>query len=161
MFEAPEEQVPDSKVGIWIGVAVVAVIAIGLFWYVSRKPSADTSSSAVSTASMGGAASGSASGADPAKDLRVVSVTMQKDTSGTTAQWLVDIKNDSHVYTYSNIGYETTYLGAGQNVLTVNHGTMNLTIPPGEDQSTQFNDVLYPDGTSIYRLKVTGANSSQ
>jgi hypothetical protein len=161
MFEAPEQQVPDSKVGIWIGVAVVAVIAAGLFWYVSRKPSANASSGAVSTASMGGAASASAPGADPAKDLRVVSVTMQKDASGTTAQWLVDIKNDSHVYTYSNIGYETTYLGASQNVLTVNHGTMNLTIAPGEDQSTQFRDVLYPDGTSIYRLKVTGANSSQ
>jgi hypothetical protein len=161
MFEAPEQQVPDSKVGIWIGVVVVAIIAAGLFWYVSRKPGANASSSAVSTASMGTAASTSAPGADPAKDLRVVSVTMQKDPSGTTAQWLVDIKNDSHVYTYSNIGYETTYLGANQNVLTVNHGTMNLTIPPGEDQSTQFNDVLYPDGTSIYRLKVTGANSSQ
>jgi hypothetical protein len=161
MFEAPEQQVPDSKLGIWIGVAVVAIIAAGLFWYVSRKPSANASSSAVSTASMGGAASTSAPGADPAKDLRVVSVTMQKDPSGTTAQWLVDIKNDSRVYTYSNIGYETTYLGASQNVLTVNHGTMNVTIQPGEDQSTQFNDVLYPDGTSIYRLKVTSANSSQ
>lgn len=160
MFEAPEQQVPDSKLGIWIGVVVVAIVAGGLFWYVSRKPST-SASSAVSTASMGGAASASAPGADPAKDLRVVSVTMQKDPSGTTAQWLVDIKNDSRVYTYSNIGYETTYLGASQNVLTVNHGTMNLTIPPGEDQSTQFRDVLYPDGTSIYRLKVTGANSSQ
>lgn len=159
MFEAPEDQVPDSKVGIWIGVAIVVVIAVGLFYYVSRKPSTNASSAGVSTASMGGATS--AAGADAAKDLRVVSVTMQKDASGNTAQWLVDIKNESHVYTYSNIGYETTYLGAGQNVLTVNHGTMNLTIAPGEDQSTQFRDVLYPDGTSIYRLKVTGANSSQ
>lgn len=159
MFEAPEKQVPDSKVGVWIGVAIVVVIAVGLFWYVSRKPSATASNSAVSTASMGAAAS--APGADPAKDLRVVSVTMQKDPSGTTAQWLVDIKNDSRVYTYSNIAYETTYMGSSQNVLTVNHGTINLTVPPGQDQSTQFNDVLYPDGTSIYRLKVTGANSSQ
>jgi hypothetical protein len=161
MFETPQEQVPDNKVGIWIGVAIVVVIAVALFVYVSKKPNS-SASSAVSTASMGGAASNaSAAGADPAKDLRVVSVTMQKDASGTTAQWLVDIKNDSHVYTYSNIGYETTYLGASQNILTVNHGTMNLTIAPGEDQSTQFRDVLYPDGTSIYRLKVTGANSSQ
>ncbi len=155
MFESPQEQVPDNKVGVWIGVAIVVVIAVGLFYYVSRKPK---STAPVSTASMGGAG---APGADPTKDLRVVSVTMQKDDSGTTAEWLVDIKNDSPTYTYSNIGYETTYLGASQNVLSVNHGTINLTIPPGEDQSTQFRDVLYPDGTSIYRLKVTGASSSQ
>ena len=161
MFEAPEEQVPDSKVGIWIGVAIVAVIAAGFFWYVSRKPSANAPNAAVSAASMGGAANASAPGADATRDLHVVSVTMQKDATGTTAQWLVDIKNDSQVYTYSKIAYETTYLGANQNVLSVNHGTINLTVPPGQDQSTQFNDVLYPDGTSIYRLKVTGANSSQ
>lgn len=157
MFESPQEQVPDSKVGVWIGVAIVAAIAVGLYFYVSKRPSASSPAS-VSAASVGGK---SAPGADPAKDLRVVSVTMQKDPSGTTAQWLVDIKNDSPVYTYSNIAYETTYLGAGENVLTVNHGTLNLTIQPGEDQSTQFRDVLYPDGTQVYRLKVTGASSSQ
>lgn len=162
MFEAPEQQVPDSKVGIWIGVAIVAVIAGGFFWYVSRKPTANAPSGVVSTASMGGGGANAAAGAaDPAKDLRVVSVTMQKDGTGTTAQWLVDIKNDSRVFTYSNIGYETTYIGANNSVLAKNHGNINLTIQPGEDQSTQFNDVLYPEGTSVYRLKVTGANSSQ
>ncbi len=158
MFESPQEQVPDSKVGVWIGVAIVVVIAVALFFYVSRKPKSSGPGAVVSTASMGGAA---APGANPTKDLRVVSVTMQKDGTGTTAEWLVDIKNDSPTYTYSNIGYETTYIGASENVLAVNHGNINLTIPPGQDQSTQFNDVLYPAGTSIYRLKVTGASSSQ
>lgn len=160
MFESPQEQVPDNKAGIWIGVAIVIVIAVALFFYVSRKPS--SVSTATSAAPAGAAAAnGTAPGADPMKDLRVVSVTMQKDYTGTTAQWLVDIKNDSPTYTYSGIGYETTYLGANDNVLLVNHGKLNLTIPPGEDQSTQFRDALYPDGTSVYKLKVTGANSSQ
>lgn len=160
MFESPQEQVPDSKVGVWIGVAIVVVIAVGLFYYVSRKP--HTANSAVSTASMGGVSpGGTLAGADPTKDLRVVSVTMQKDYTGTTAQWLVDIKNDSPTYTYSNIGYETTYIGAAGNVLLVNHGKINLTVGPGEDQNTQFRDALYPDGTSIYRIKLTGAAASQ
>lgn len=159
MFESPQEQVPDSKVGIWIGVAIVAVIAIALFVYVSRKPARNAPAGAVSTASMGGASS--VPGADPAKDLRFVTVKMAKDYTGTTAQWLVDLKNDSPTYTYSNIAYQTTYIGANDNVLLVNHGKMNLTLGPGEDQSTQFRDALYPDGTSIYRIIVTGASSSR
>jgi hypothetical protein len=159
MFESPQEQVPDNKVGIWIGVAVVVVIAAALFYYVSRKPSSATS--AASTSGTSTAASSTAPGADPAKDLRVVSVQMQKDYTGTTAQWLVDIRNDSQTYTYSNIGYETTYIGAAGNVLLVNHGKINVTLGPGEDQNTQFRDALYPDGTSVYRIKLTGANSSE
>ncbi|MDE3110666.1 MAG: hypothetical protein KGL02_12080, partial [Acidobacteriota bacterium] len=146
--------------GVWIGVASVVVIAIAFFVYVSRKPGSATSP--VSTASMGSAATnGAVPGADAGKDLRVVSVTMQKDYTGTTAQWLVDIKNDSRTYTYSNIGYETTYIGAAGNVLLVNHGKINLSLGPGEDQNTQFRDALYPDGTSIYRIKLTGASASQ
>jgi hypothetical protein len=159
MFESPQEQVPDNKVGIWIGVAVVVVIAAALFYYVSRKPSSATS--AASTSGTTTAASSTAPGADPTKDLRVVSVQMQKDYTGTTAQWLVDIRNDSQTYTYSNIGYETTYIGAAGNVLLVNHGKINVTLGPGEDQNTQFRDALYPDGTSVYRIKLTGANSSE
>lgn len=160
MFESPQEQVPDNKVGVWIGVAIVVIIAVAFFVYVSRKPGSATS--AVSTASMGSAATnGSVAGANASKDLRVVSVTMQKDYTGTTAQWLVDIKNDSQTYTYSNIGYETTYIGAAGNVILVNHGKINLSLGPGEDQNTQFRDALYPDGTSIYRIKLTGASASQ
>ncbi|MGH9716887.1 MAG: hypothetical protein ACRD4R_09210 [Candidatus Acidiferrales bacterium] len=159
MFETPQEQVPDSKVGIWIGAAIVAVIAIALLVYVSRKPTKDSPGGAVSTASMASATS--VPGADPAKDLRVVSVTMDKDYTGTTAQWLVDLKNDSPTFTYSNIAYQTTYIGANDSVLLVNHGKMNLTLAPGDDQSTQFRDALYPDGTSIYKLNITGASSSR
>ncbi len=160
MFESPEEQVPDNKVGLWIGVAIVVVIAVGLFYYVSRKPS-NASSAASTPAASTAAVNGTAPGADPTRDLRVISVQMQKDYTGTTAQWLVDIRNDSQTYTYSNIGYETTYLGANGNVLLVNHGKINVTLGPGEDQNTQFRDALYPDGTSIYRIKLTGANSSE
>lgn len=159
MFESPQEQVPNSKAGIWIGVAIVVIIAVALFIYVSRRPGQSASGPAVSTASMGGA--GSAVAGDPMKDLRVVSVTMDKDYTGTTAQWLVDVKNDSPTYTYSNIAYQTTYLGAGNNVLLVNHGKLNITVAPGEDQSAQFRDALYPDGTAIYKINITGASASR
>lgn len=158
MFETPEEQVPDSKVGIWIGVAIVAVIAIAFFLYVSRKPTKNSPTGVVSTASMGGASSAKG---DPTKDLRFVDTKMAKDYTGTTAQWLVDLKNDSPTYTYSNIAYVTTYIGANDTVLLVNHGKMNLTLGPGEDQSTQFRDALYPPGTSIYKINITGATSSR
>lgn len=159
MFESPQQQVPNSKTGIWIGVAIVAVIAIGFFVYVSRKPTPNAPAGMVSTASAGG--SSSVAKADPEKDLRVVSVTMGKDYTGTTAQWLVDLRNESPTYTYSNIAYQTTYIGAGNNVLLVNHGTMNLTLAPGDDQSTQFRDALYPDGTTIYKINITGATASK
>jgi hypothetical protein len=158
MFETPQEQVPDSKVGIWIGVAIVAVIAIAFFVYVSRKPAKSSPAGAVSMASMGGASSAQG---DPTKDLWFVDAKMAKDYTGTTAQWLVDLKNDSTTYTYSNIAYETTYIGANDTVLLVNHGKFNLTLGPGEDQSTQFRDALYPAGTAIYRINITGATSSR
>jgi hypothetical protein len=157
MFESPQEQVPDSKVGIWIGVAIVAVIAGAFFFYVSRK-STGNSAQTVAAASSAGTAVGPS---DAAKDLRVISVTMDKDASGTTAQWLVDIKNESPVYTYSNIAYQTTYIGADNSVLLVNHGKLNLTLNPGDDQSTQFRDALYPDGTAIYKINITGASASK
>lgn len=159
MFESPEEQVPDSKVGIWIGVAIVAVIAIAFFLYVSRKPAKSAPDGAVSAASMGSGSS--VAGANPKSDLHFVDTKMQKDYTGTTAQWLVDLRNDSPTYTYSNIAYETTYIDANSNVLLVNHGTLNLTLAPGEDQSTQFRDALYPVGTSIYKINITGATASR
>jgi hypothetical protein len=159
MFETPQEQVPDSKVGIWIGVAIVAVVAIAFFVYVSRKPTKGAPDGAVSAASMGGASS--VAGADPKTDLHFVDMKMQKDYTGTTAQWLVDLRNDSRTYTYSNITYETMYIDASNNVLLVNHGKLNMTLAPGDDQSTQFRDALYPPGTSIYKINITGATSSK
>jgi hypothetical protein len=158
MFESPQEQVPDSKVGIWIGVAIVAIIAAGFFYYVSRKSTANSAAQTVAAASSPGTTT---AGADPVKDLHVESVTMDKDASGTTAQWLVDVKNESPVYTYSNIAYQTTYIGADNSVLLVNHGKLNLTLNPGDDQSTQFRDALYPDGTAIYKINITGASASK
>lgn len=155
MFESPQEQVPDNKVGIWIGVAVVVVIAVALYFYVSRKPSQ------VAPVAASASAGASVPGADPVKDIRVVSVKMQKDYTGTTAQWLVDLKNQSRTYTYSNIAYKTTYIGAGDNVLAENHGKLNLTLTPGDEESTQFRDALYPDGTNIYKINITGASSSR
>jgi len=99
--------------------------------------------------------------ADPVHDLRVVSAKMDKDFSGTTAMWSVDIKNSSAELTYSNIAYETTYIGAENRVLLVNQGKIPITIGPGDDQSAQFRDTLYPSGTIWFKIRVMGATAAK
>lgn len=158
MFEAPEQQVPRSKAGLWVGVAIIVAVAIGAFVYVN---SGGGKKASVPSAAATTAPAAAAGPADPVKDLRIVSASMDKDYTGTTAQWLVDVRNESAAYTYSNIAYETTYAGADNSILLTNHGTIKLTLGPGEDQSTQFRDALYPAGTSWYRIRITGATSSK
>ena len=100
------------------------------------------------------------SNADAVKDLRVVSRKMAKDYSG-AAGWSVELRNLSQVYSYSNIQYETTYVGADSTLLATNHGTIpSLTLDPGESQSGQFREAL-PSGTALYTLKITGATASK
>lgn len=98
--------------------------------------------------------------ADPVHDLRIVSAKMDKDVTGTTAMWLVELRNQSQTYTYSNISYETTYAGADNTILLQNKGQMTLTVAPGEDQSTQVRDALYPTGTAWYKFKVVDAKAT-
>ena len=86
---------------------------------------------------------------------------MEKDYTGTTANWSLDIKNDSKTLSYSNIGYETTYIDAGGHVLVVNKGTIpSVSVGPGEEQTVQFRDTLYPEGTAIYQCKITDASAA-
>ncbi len=159
MFEAPEkEPLPESKAGLWIGVGVVVAIAIGLYFYFNSQSASSTSPAAANTAAASAAAAGPS---DPAKDLRIVSATMDKDYTGTVAQWLVDIRNESQAYSYKDITYETTYSGANNSVLLVNQGKLNLALGPGEEQSTQFRDALYPAGTAVYRIRITGATATK
>jgi hypothetical protein len=65
------------------------------------------------------------------------------------------------VYTYSNIGYQTNYFGGDNSALVQNKGNISLSLAPGDEQSTQFRDVLYPDNTSWYRFTVVGADASK
>jgi len=152
MFETPEEVKQKEPRGFWIGiVVVVAVVAVGAYFFVRSRDNANRQASAASTPA---AVKGSA---DPVHDLKIQRATMNKDRNGTMAVWLVTIKNKSQVYSYSKIAYETTYVGADNNAILINKGTIPATIGPGEQNNAEINDALYPAGTSWYKIRITGA----
>ncbi len=155
MFEAQKEQ-KSGNAGMLIGIVVILIVAGALAWYVmGPKGSAKTANTAAP------AAGAPAPAADPVHDLRVVSVKMDKDPTGTVAVWAVDLRNMSQTYAYKDIAYQTTYLGADNSVITQNTGKINLSLDPGDEQTTQFRDLLYPSGTAIFKFVVTGASSSK
>jgi hypothetical protein len=160
MFEATQEQdQQSSKTGVLIGVLVaLALVGFGIFAYMDSRSGASGSQTVATAAAIPSAA---IKGANPTKDLRVSSPKMEKDYTGTTANWSLDIKNNSKTLTYSNIGYETTYIDAGGHVLVVNKGTIpSVSVGPGEEQTVQFRDTLYPEGTAIYQCKITDASAA-
>jgi hypothetical protein len=150
MFEAPQPQVQGSRTGLWIGVGIVVVlaVAVGTLVYMNSKGSAKGPAPAATPASAK---------ADPVHDLQVVTAKMDKDLTGTMAMWTVEIKNGSLDFTYNNIGYETTYVGADNKVLLVNQGKIPDSIGPREDHSAQFRDALYPSGVAWFKIRITGA----
>jgi hypothetical protein len=154
MFEATQEQKQSSTNRILVTVLVViaAAAVAGVLYMTSKsgsKPTAPVTASAAAPAAAGKA--------DPVHDLKILSARMEKDRSGTTAVWLVDIDNKSKAYTYSSIQYETTYVGADNAALLVNKGTIPFNLGPGEERNTQIRDVLYPAGTAWYKFRITGA----
>lgn len=159
MFEATQEDAQQrSKAGLLIGaLVVIALVGFGVFAYMDSRGGSKAASSTEATSARPAA---SVAGADPVKDLRVLSATMQKDYTG-TASWSLDIRNESHNFTYSGITYQTSYVGANNNVLGSNKGTIpRLSLGPGEEQSVQFADAQFPDGTSWYKVVITGASAS-
>lgn len=155
MFETPETKGEQSGTGKWVGIAVVIAIIIGAgVFFMGRKDGAQNATPAASTAAPAQVTS------DAAKDLRVVSRKMDKDSSG-AAVWSVELRNLSQVYSYSNIQYETSYVGADSTLLANNHGVIpSLTLDPGESQSAQFREAL-PGGTALYTLKITAATATK
>jgi uncharacterized protein YpmB len=153
MFETPEEVKQKEPKGFWIGVVVVViVVAVGAYFFMMSRDQAKKQASAAARASA------SVKGdADPVRDLKIQRATMSKDRTGTMAVWLVTIANKSQVYSYSKVQYETTYVGADNNAILVNKGTIPATIGPGEQNSSEINDALYPAGTSWYKIRITGA----
>lgn len=137
-----------------VGIVVVLVV-VGFAVYLHFNGGAATPATAPART-----ASATTEKADPVHDLRVVSAKMDKDLTGTTAMWLVELRNQSQAYTYSKISYETTYAGADNTILLQNKGEMTLTIGPGEDQSTQVRDALYPTGTAWYKFKIVDAKAT-
>jgi hypothetical protein len=159
MFETPETKGEQSGMGMWVGILVVVALVVGgIVFYMGRK---DGSPNAAPAAAASSSATPQAV-ADPLKDLRVVSKKMDKDYTGTTAMWSVELRNLSPVFTYSAITYETTYVAADNSVLATNHGTIpSLSLEPGESQSAQFRDALFPSGTALYSIKITGATAGR
>jgi hypothetical protein len=156
MFEVPEEKEEANRAALWIGIAVVLVLAVvGVLAYVNSNGGAKSAALAATPAVPAAVAN-----ADAVHDLRVISAKMDKDYTGTTAVWSVDIKNDSQNYTYSNVTYETNYAGADNSILATNRGQITISIDPGEDQTADFQDALYPEGTAWYKIKITGATAT-
>jgi hypothetical protein len=156
MFETPKEIKPEASKGLWIGivVAVAVVVLGGSAYFIVGSRGKLNQSTATRTAKT------PSKPADPEHDLRLQSATMTKDRTGTTAVWLVTIENKSADYTYSNIAYETTYVGANNAVILVNKGTLKKTLAPGDEENSEINDVLYPNGTAWYKFRITGASAS-
>lgn len=158
MFDALQEEKQDSTTKMWIGIfVIVAVAALGALYYAMTKGTTKGPAPAVATAAAGQAPRGDA---DPIHDLKVQRVTMQKDPSGSTAVWSVTIENRSAGYAYTNIKYETTYLGPNDKALLVNQGVIATSIDPGQQVSPEVRDVLYPAGTMQYKFKITDAKAT-
>jgi hypothetical protein len=157
MFETPDTSQKSSGAGMWIALSIVVVLAVvGAMAYMNRDTSVK------SAASMAAAKSApSQANADAVHDLRIVSAKMDKDFTGTTAVWSVDIKNQSSTFTYSDVEYETTYAGADNSVLLQNHGKIPVTLGPGEEETTQVRDALYPNGTAWYKFRATSATATK
>ncbi|HXY26386.1 MAG TPA: hypothetical protein VEI73_17165 [Candidatus Acidoferrum sp.] len=155
MFETPQEIKPSASKGLWVGIAVaVIVVGMGAYFFVASRGSKQAPAAASTAAQP-------KEDADAVRDLKVQRSTMDKSQNGTATVWLVTIENKSQTYTYSDIQYETTYVGADDHALLINKGTIASTsLAPGEQKNSQINDVLYPAGTARYRFRVTGASSS-
>ena len=155
MFEGSHEAKTTASMGMWTGVGVVAlVIGIGGYMFVSKAKSTKPNPVVASQAAQ------PTGPADPVRDLKVQRATMGKDRTGTTAVWIVDIVNKSESYTYRNIQYETTYVGANNNAILINKGTINASIEPGGQKDSEIDDTLYPAGTAWYKIRITGAKAS-
>jgi hypothetical protein len=160
MFDTPDTKGESSGLGKWVGILVIlALIGGGVVFFLGKKDAAPNAAS--STASSAAAAPSPQTNADAVKDLRIVSQKLDKDSSD-AAMWSVELRNLSHVYTYSNIQYETTYIGRDGSGLGDNKGTIpQLSLDPGDSQTTQFRDTLYPSGTALFKIKILGATATQ
>jgi hypothetical protein len=152
MFETPEAVKQKEPKGFWIGiVVVVAVVAVGAYFFARSRDNVRKQSSAANASAV------VKGNADPVHDLKIQRATMNKDRNGTMAVWLVTIENKSSVYSYGKIAYETTYVGPDNNAVLINNGTIPGTIGPGEHNNSEITDALYPAGTSWYKIRITGA----
>jgi hypothetical protein len=141
-----------------IGIAVILAAAVaGVAVYMLSSGNSKSPQSAATPAAS--AAATAPASADWVHDLKIFKATMDKDSTGTTAVWSVVIENRSSAYTYSNIQYETAYIGADNHPLLLNTGTLAGTIDPSDQKTFPFRDALYPVRTSWYKFRITGASA--
>ena len=154
MFEVPHEIEETKSSKVWIGIiVVVAAVVLGVGYFALNKGAAKQKAAAAA------AEQEAAAKADPVKDLKIQRATMQKDSMGTTAVWLVTLENQSETLTYSNITYQTDYIGADNSLILENKGTIQATIGPRAVNSSEIRDTAYPAGTAWFKFKVTGAKA--
>jgi hypothetical protein len=153
MFEVPVDKQEAKSKYSRLGISIVALLVLsGAMFNLFTKHSAKQQPAPVVAAPS--------TPADPVRDLKIVRVTMNKDPMGTTAVWLVTLQNKSAAYTYSNIKYETSYIGPNDTPLAVNQGSMSDTFAPGDEHNSQVRDILYPNGTAWYKFKIVDAKSA-
>jgi hypothetical protein len=158
MFETPQAVKPSASKGLWVGIAAaVIVVGLGAYFFITSRGNANKQPT---TAAVAAAPAPPKGDPNPVRDLKIQRAAMNKDRTGTTAVWLVTIENKSPSYSYSNIQYETTYVGANNNAILINKGTIAETIHPGEQKNSEINDALYPADTAWYRFRVISATSS-
>jgi len=156
MFELPEDKKQASRRRRGIGALIgVFLLALGTLLYVVSRPGAKAPEPVASTAAA------PIGEADPVRDLRVLRATMGKDRTGTWAVWSIALRNKSTGYTYSDIQYETTYIGADDRPVLVNRGTLQMSIEPGEEKDTsELRDALFPTGAVWYKFRLVGAKAT-
>jgi hypothetical protein len=153
MFEVPIDKQESKLEYERIGISVLVLLLIaGAAFYFLAKRSARQQTAPVAAVPT--------SPADPIHDLKIVRVTMNKDPMGTTAVWLVTLQNKSTSYTYSNIRYETNYIGANDKPILVNQGSIQDSFTPGDEHNSQIRDTLYPNGTAWYKFKIVDAKAT-
>jgi hypothetical protein len=151
MFEEPKKDEQETKkMRELIGAATLAIIlVVVVFYFTSQRGAQGPMVSATPAAPCA---------PDPVNDLTVVDAKMDKDRTGTTAVWIVRLRNKSGGCAYSSVAYETTYIRADDSIVAVNKGTLPGTIAPGKEKGyPEFRDILFPTGTVWFRFKITGA----
>ena len=151
MFEEPKKDEQETKkMRELIGaVTLVIILVVVIFYFTSQRGAVGPVASATPAV---------ACAPDPVSDLTVVDAKMDKDRTGTTAVWIVELRNKSAGCAYTSIEYETTYIRADDSVVAVNKGTLPGRIAPGEEKGyPEFRDILFPTGAVWFRFKITGA----
>lgn len=154
MFEVPVDTQETKSEHARIGIAILVLLLIaGVSYYFMAKHSSTAKPTLTPIIHPTGPA-------DPVKDLKIIHASMNKDSMGVTAVWLVTLRNLSNAYTYSEIKYETNYFSADNRQLLVNQGTIKQTFSPGDELNSEIRDAQYPDGTAWFKFKIISAKSA-